>query len=188
MSAAVYGDGEVIERTVMLHGVQTEEQWRDLEQALGLERYGLGRWKQWAAGEPKLLSDSKSPWAYDLDAAIAWARNRGLVYEVETNVRYVAAVDVVATLTLEAKQLRVELDAVEKRHTALVNRRHEIALDLVAAGLSYRKAGRVCGFSDGLVSQLVAKARKAGREFPNARPAPEWLRRSKRRTGQAGEQ
>lgn len=74
---------EVLERSVMVHGIQTEEQWRDLERELGLALYGLGRWKEWAAGDPKLLTDR-----YDLDAAITWARARGLTYEVETNVRY----------------------------------------------------------------------------------------------------
>ncbi|MFF5230259.1 hypothetical protein [Dactylosporangium sp. NPDC000521] len=77
--------GQLVERTVSIEGITTEAMWRDLEAALGLRRYSLGRFKEWAADMPKHLHGG-----YDLDAAIAWARRHGLTFEAEQRVRVAA--------------------------------------------------------------------------------------------------
>lgn len=74
--------GHLVDRSVAIEGIITEAMWRDLEAALGLARFELGRFKQWAADQPKHLSDH-----YDLDAAVAWARRKGLTYQDERTVR-----------------------------------------------------------------------------------------------------
>lgn len=75
--------GQLKGRSLMIEGITTEAMWRDLERALGLPRYRLGRFKEWAAGDPKLLTAK-----YDLDAAARWAQSNGLPYEDERLLRY----------------------------------------------------------------------------------------------------
>ncbi|MEU7802672.1 hypothetical protein AB0B10_25770 [Micromonospora arborensis] len=74
--------GRVTARSVSIEGITTEAMWRDLEQALGLSRYELGRFKQWWTG-PRTLDG-----CYDLDAAARWAQRNGLAYEDERTLRY----------------------------------------------------------------------------------------------------
>lgn len=75
--------GRLVARTVSIEGITKESAWRDLGRALGLGPYGLGRWKEWAAGQRKVLSSR-----YDLDAAVAWARRNCLAHEDERTARY----------------------------------------------------------------------------------------------------
>lgn len=79
-------EGEIVERSVRIEGLFTLAMWQDLERALGLPPRRLGRFKEWAAGLPKYLSDE-----YDLDAAIRWARREGLTYVEERHTRYAPA-------------------------------------------------------------------------------------------------
>jgi hypothetical protein len=74
--------GQLMERSVSIEGIATAAMWQELEAALGLDRHKLGRFKPWTVASPKYLSDS-----YDLDAAVAWARQCGLTYEDERRVR-----------------------------------------------------------------------------------------------------
>ncbi|HKT02873.1 MAG TPA: hypothetical protein VJT31_25360 [Rugosimonospora sp.] len=76
--------GQLTDRTVSIEGITSEAMWRDLEAALGLARFELGRFKEWVGGGPRHLS---SQHGYDLDAAVAWARQHGLTYEDERSVR-----------------------------------------------------------------------------------------------------
>ena len=78
----------LVDRSVAIEGISTQQQWRDLETALGLPPGDLGRFKPWAADQPKNLS-GKLPGGrvYDLDAAVTWARQHSLAYEDEQRVR-----------------------------------------------------------------------------------------------------
>jgi len=70
----------VVERTVTIEGITTEDMWLDLQLALHAE---LGRFKPWAAGQPVTLSADRC----NLDAALAWARRHGLACEDQQRVR-----------------------------------------------------------------------------------------------------
>jgi len=70
-------------RTITITGITTEAMWRDLEAHLGLPRYGLGRWKEWAADRPTILGAS-----YDLNAAADWAIRNNLPYDDERSTHY----------------------------------------------------------------------------------------------------
>ncbi|WP_194838441.1 hypothetical protein [Nocardia sp. XZ_19_369] len=72
----------LIERDLTLW-IHTEELWRELESALGLPRYHLGRFKEWNALGPKHLDTT-----CDLDAAQTWARERGIPHTVTASVHY----------------------------------------------------------------------------------------------------
>lgn len=67
--------GRVTEREVVVFG-PTERQFRDLEAALGLPEFGLGRYKPWAAPHGVHLDGDQ----YDADAAVGFAEANGLTY------------------------------------------------------------------------------------------------------------
>jgi hypothetical protein len=79
-------DGRLTDREVCIYDL-TETQYRELEAAMGLPRYPLGRYKQWSAPDGVHLGSS-----YDLDAAIGYARRAGLRYS-ETREVYHAITD-----------------------------------------------------------------------------------------------
>ena len=81
---ATRADGEVTDRAVCIYGL-TEQQYRDLEAALGLQRHALGRYKAWSAPDGVYLGTQ-----YDLDAAIAYARRTGLRYSETHEIHYQA--------------------------------------------------------------------------------------------------
>jgi hypothetical protein len=75
-------DGQLTDRDVRVYGL-TEAQFRELETAIGLPRYGLGRFKEWSAPRGVDLSAR-----YDLDAAIRYARRTGLAYRETREVHH----------------------------------------------------------------------------------------------------
>lgn len=79
--AAVAG-GQLTDRYVCIFGL-TETQYRELETALGLHRYGLGRYKPWSAPNGVYLGND-----LDLDAAIRYARRAGLAYRETREVHH----------------------------------------------------------------------------------------------------
>lgn len=87
--------GQLIDRHLTLW-IHTGHLWRDLETTLGLPRYGLGGFKQWAADRPKHLDGSR----YNLDAAISWAHRNGIPYQEERTTRHPGAVGLDDTGTL----------------------------------------------------------------------------------------
>jgi hypothetical protein len=84
------GESVLVDRSVTLW-VHTEELWQSLEAATGMPRCGLGRFKTWAALDPKVFGGG----TYDLDAMIRWAREQGVPYTEERAVHYAGTTGVV---------------------------------------------------------------------------------------------
>lgn len=86
--------------------VHTEELWRELETAAGLSRFELGRFKEWAALDPRHFDSGR----YDLDAMIGWAHAHGIPYTEERAVHYRGTTGVVEPT---AEQLTLNGDRFE---------------------------------------------------------------------------
>jgi hypothetical protein len=80
-----FAEGRLTDREVCIYGL-TEAQYRELEAAMGLPRYALGRYKQWSAPDGVYLGSR-----YDLDAAIGYARRTGLRYSETREVYHAPA-------------------------------------------------------------------------------------------------
>lgn len=76
-------EGVLINRTVTLW-VHTEQLWRSLEAAVGLKKYEIGRFKEWAALYPKHFGED----SYDLDSVISWACEHGVPHTIESHVHF----------------------------------------------------------------------------------------------------
>ncbi|MBM0201825.1 hypothetical protein JNW90_00980 [Micromonospora sp. STR1s_5] len=81
--AATGHGGQVVERSVMIHGVTTEEQFRALEAHLGHSHGWMGRFK---GGHSGIHLDQRD---HDLNAAINWALAQGLTVEQTRTTRLV---------------------------------------------------------------------------------------------------
>lgn len=75
-------DGQLTDRELCIYGL-TEVQYRNLETAMGLPRYALGRYKEWSAPNGVYLG-----LGYNLDAAIHFARRTGLRYSETREIQH----------------------------------------------------------------------------------------------------
>jgi hypothetical protein len=82
--SATRAQGEVTDRGVCIYGL-SEQQYRDLEEAMGLVRHALGRYKAWSAPDGVHLGPQ-----YNVDAAIGYARRTGLRYSETREIHYQA--------------------------------------------------------------------------------------------------
>ncbi|MCX5070911.1 hypothetical protein OOJ91_34245 [Micromonospora lupini] len=75
--------GQVVERSLMIHGITTEEQFRALETHLGHSHGWMGRFK---GGHSGILLDQVDN---DLNLAISWALTNGLTVEQTRTTRLI---------------------------------------------------------------------------------------------------